>query len=336
MDDGRLAPIPIEHQEKAHAALDAAFGRAPRTLQPVVGGASGALTYRVEAGGHHAYLMRMETRRDALRNPHQNACMRIAAEAGVAPPLRYLDDAAGVAIMDFLPQRPLAEFPGGPAALVRAAGELVARLQATPAFPFMADYPHLIERLFAVAKTRFAPGLLDPHEEGFRRIREAYRWDRDTLVSSHNDPNTQNLLFDGERLWLIDWETAYRNDPLTDIAIVANNLAPTPELETALVEACLGRAPDRLTRARLTLMRQIVRLYYGSLIFTAAVPPTGAPDASLAAPTEAEFMAAMQAGRLVMGNPQFIGTLGKMSFAGFLAGLTAPGFEDALAVARAG
>ena len=64
----------------------------------------------------------------------------------------------------------------------------------------------------------FAPGLLDRHQKGFERIREAYPWDAAALVSSHNDPNPANILFDGERLWLIDWETAYRNDPLVDVA----------------------------------------------------------------------------------------------------------------------
>jgi hypothetical protein len=34
--------------------------------------------------------------------------------------------------MDFVMQRPLHEYPGGPLALAKALGELVAKLQATP------------------------------------------------------------------------------------------------------------------------------------------------------------------------------------------------------------
>jgi hypothetical protein len=59
-------------------------------LQPVGGGASGALIYRVDTD-HRSYLLRMETRRGALRNPHQYTCMQTAAEAGVAPPLVHAD-----------------------------------------------------------------------------------------------------------------------------------------------------------------------------------------------------------------------------------------------------
>jgi len=65
---------------------------------------------------------------------------------------------------------------------------------------------------------------LDPHLEGFETIRAAYPWDASALVSSHNDPNPRNILFDGQRLWLVDWELRFRNDPLTDIAILMQEL----------------------------------------------------------------------------------------------------------------
>ena len=37
-------------------------------------------------------------------------------------------------------------------------------------------------------------------------------------VSSHNDVLPRNVLFDGKRLWLIDWENGNRNEPLADLA----------------------------------------------------------------------------------------------------------------------
>ena len=63
---------------------------------------------------------------------------------------------------------------------------------------------------------------------GFERVRAAYPWQPDTFVSGHNDPNQFNVLYDGDRLWLIDWETAYRNDPYVDLATLCSALAPTP------------------------------------------------------------------------------------------------------------
>lgn len=35
-------------------------------------------------------------------------------------------------------------------------------------------------------------------------------WGEARSVSSHNDTLPANILFDGKRLWMIDWESAYR------------------------------------------------------------------------------------------------------------------------------
>src|SRR6185436_10991143 len=122
--------------------------------------------------------------------------MQTAAAAGVAPPLLHADEASGVAIMQFIEKRPLNEYPGGPAGLSRALGGLLAQLQATQPFPELRDYPAILDRMVAALRGsgNFAPGLIDPHAEAFERIRQAYPWDRSMLVSSHNDPNPQNII----------------------------------------------------------------------------------------------------------------------------------------------
>jgi hypothetical protein len=51
--------------------------------------------------------LRVEGEPSPLRNPHQYVSMRIAAEAGIAPEIRYLDTAARIAVIDFIAQQPL-------------------------------------------------------------------------------------------------------------------------------------------------------------------------------------------------------------------------------------
>jgi thiamine kinase-like enzyme len=318
---------------------EASGPRGITSLAPVSGGTSGALTYRAQAG-RHAFLLRIETRlHAAIRNPVQYDCLRIAAAEGIAPPVRYVDAGAGVVIMDFLEQRPLSEYPGGAMALVGAAGELVRRLQATPAFPELRPFTDVVARLLGFLRTSglFAEGLLDAHAEGFERIRAAYTWLPSALVSSHNDPNMHNVLFDGARIWLVDWEAACRNDRLVDVAILLENLAPTPELEETLVRAWLGGgAPDALVRARLRLMRLLTRLYYAGLLGAIAGERSQrALESDLAAPTPAEFGAAVARGELTPASDETLWLLTKMCLASFLEGLEAPGFEDALILAAA-
>ena len=335
-----LEAIPEDRRDAAADALAAVCGARIDDLTPVSGGASGALIYRAEAGGR-PWVLRLEAMPgNGFRDlPRGYACMQAAADAGVAPRLHHADADQGVAVMDFIASRPLAEFPGGPRALVSALGAFAARVHAIePAFaPPRADYPVMVDFMMGGLRRSglFRDGLLDPHAEGLARVRAAYRFDG-PAVSCHNDPNRQNVLYDGERLWLVDWELAFRNDPLIDVAILAENFAPTPEGAEALLRAWLGREPDRAVRARLVLARQLARAFYACVLLSGfAASPPAEPD-DLAAPTVEEFTKAVAVGRLTPASSGVIYTLGKMMLAGFLAALSTPEFEAALAVAEGG
>lgn len=321
-----LDAVPEVRRGVAEAALKAAFGRLPSgALQPLRGGASGALTYRFEAEGQ-PWLLRLEVGRDRFRDPVRSfACMRTAAEVGVAPPLLHADPASGAAIMAFIAERPLTEFPGGAPALVGALGELVRRLQATEPFPPLGEYPVMLGHMirFLAGSSLFAPGLLEPHVEAFEQIRQAYPWDGAALVSGHNDPNPRNILYDGQRLWLVDWELAFRNDPLADLAILADNFAQDPALESALLVAWLGRPPDQDLRDRFHLMRLMTRLFYACIILSGfAMAPSGPPD-DLSAPTPDQFRAMVADGSVAPASREALYLFGKMFLASFIAGFAA-------------
>ena len=307
-------------------------------VQPITTGASASI-YRIEVDGR-PWLLRLESfQRDEVRDPHRAyLCMRSAADARIAPAVLHADAAAGVAIMAFVSDRPLDGFPGGSAALARALGALAARLQATPVFPPVADYPAIVGGLLERLRgTGLYGSLLDPHRDGFERLREAYPWDESILVSSHNDPHPGNILFDGERLWLIDWESAYRNDPAVDLAIMTMYLSGTPELQEVLLQSWGGLPSDPRLRARVFVMRQLAKLFYGcanGLYLSGTRPDLVETD--LSAPIPAEFSAAIRDGRLVQNSPEAQRIGGKVALRAFLEDVTSPAFAEALAVLRAG
>jgi len=325
--------VPAVHRDAARAVLATAFGATGiGTIAPVMGGASGALAFRIGIGNRR-HLLRIEGPASPLRNPHQYLSMRIAAEAGIAPGIHAIDEAARIVAMDFIEERPLETYPGGACALAQALGETLARVQATSPFPRFVEYPDIVARLWAhVCRTGlFAPGAFDIHNDHLARIREAYVWDSAKSVSSHNDPLPRNILFDGKRLWMIDWESAYRNDPLVDAAIMLDSFAPSPELEAMLLRAWLGRAPDEMLRGRLTLVRALTRLYYaGVLLSASAAAAWTIADTDLTAPTVPELQQAIRQGRLRPGTPETKHVLGKMYLASFLSGSTPPGFAAAV------
>ena len=59
-------------------------------------------------------------------------------------------------------------------------------------------------------------------------------------VFGHNDLLAANLIDDGTRLWLVDWEYGGFNSPLFDLGGLASNNELSPEQEDWLLEAYYG------------------------------------------------------------------------------------------------
>ena len=76
-----------------------------------------------------------------------------------------------------------------------------------------------------------------------------------TPVFCHNDLLAANLLDDGERLWLIDWEYGAWNDALFDLANLAGNNELDEEMETELLALYLQRRPGAAIRRRFQAMK---------------------------------------------------------------------------------
>jgi hypothetical protein len=328
MSNDPFAALPTAQRDTANAAITAVMGSAAVVhVRPVTGGVSGAEVLLIETGDRR-FVLRMEGQPSPLRNPHQYEAMRIAAEAGIAPRIHYLNAEDRVVMMDFIEDRPLETYPGGRQGLAQAIGAMLKKLQTLPLFPCFMDYPDLVDRLWAhVCKTGlFADGVLDAASQKLIDLRKAYALDTEKYLSSHNDFLPRNLLFDGKRLWLIDWENGYRNDPLVDLATVLDNFAPSPELEEVLLHAWLDQKPDRLLHDRLALMRSLTRLFYAGVLFSASASAADAkPDSDLSAPSSAEFERAIRAGRLKAGTTETTHVLGKMFLASFLSGAVPPG-----------
>jgi thiamine kinase-like enzyme len=64
------------------------------------------------------------------------------------------------------------------------------------------------------------------------------------LVFGHNDLLAANLIDDGSRIWLIDWDYAGFNSPLFDLGGLAANNGLTESQEAWMLEAYFDRPPD--------------------------------------------------------------------------------------------
>jgi thiamine kinase-like enzyme len=105
-------------------------------------------------------------------------------------------------------------------------------------FHVIRDYAHTLEE----AKSRHVsrlPEFVDAAENLELAVGPV------DFVFGHNDLLPGNLVDDGNRIWLIDWDYAGFNTPLFDLANLASNAEFDRDREEWLLAAYFGRHPDR-------------------------------------------------------------------------------------------
>ena len=75
------------------------------------------------------------------------------------------------------------------------------------------------------------------------------------IVFGHNDLLAGNIIDDGERLWLVDWDYAGFNSPLFDLANLASNNQFDAAAEDRLLESYFETTADDAMRRRLAAMK---------------------------------------------------------------------------------
>jgi len=95
--------IPQEKSAAVWRGLDEAFGtRSIEDIRRMTRGLSSDLVFRIVVRGS-PYLLRIMTRMDERNDPARVfACMKAAAEAGLAPRVLYSNEAEGIAIIDWI------------------------------------------------------------------------------------------------------------------------------------------------------------------------------------------------------------------------------------------
>lgn len=329
------ALIPEPRQQAASDALRQAFGVDARLedFQPLTGGMSGARVFRLRTRGRD-HLLRLE--REGADSHRHFACLAAAAEAGIAPAVRHADARSGIVITAFVKARPLAEHGGGREGLLAEMAGLVRGLQNGPAFPAGPGHLDAVDGFIAdfLAADFLNPDAIAEHRLRFSQIREVWRAD-DVTLPSHNDLNPGNVVFDGRRMWLVDWEAAHANDRYGDLGCIAHSLNATPDQETVLLGAWLGRAPDEAESARLTLMRQVWPMAQAMLILRRVAddrPDLASRSPVLTARSIDRVLADIGAGRLDMTAPEGRLEFGKALLDQLLVGLRSPRFARALDV----
>jgi thiamine kinase-like enzyme len=226
-------------------------------ITPLGGGITN-LNYRVQVDGE-AFAVRIagpQTGLLGIDRRREYECTLAAATIGVGPEVIHFDEGAGVLVTRFIEGRPLtvAEV-GQPATLYRVV-ESLKRVHAGPAFPWTFSPFRTVERYRQVAEARGAslpvdlPSLLDGAagmEAAFGRLLRAPR-------PCHNDLWVPNLIDDGRRVRILDWELAGMGDICFDLGNFAGSHDFSEEQDRLLLQAYFGYVTEG-DLARLKLMK---------------------------------------------------------------------------------
>jgi aminoglycoside phosphotransferase (APT) family kinase protein len=331
--------IPQEKSAAVTRALQAAFGvTAFEEIRPMAEGNSTTLKFRIVVEGS-AYLLRIILRKDDPTRHFANATA--AAGAGVAPRVRYASVEDKIIITDFLEG---VLFPPAEA-LVR----IPATLRKLHALPPFEDVPNAINTscMFLLNGGPGADGFIAkfraskfvPEEEAeevfaaFEQVAAAYPRREEDWVSSHNDLKPENLLFDGERAWLVDWEAAFRNDRYQDLAVIAAWFVTNEAEEEIYLREYFGRPADDHERARFFLMQQVFHLFHAMAYFTVAAA-RGPIDLHGELPAYADFFRRNWTGEVSLGENPMRVVYARLHWNALAQNLRLPRFAEALRAVR--
>lgn len=246
----------IDHDEARARIESLAIWKGSIAIEPLKGGISNESWIVADAARRHVVRFGDDYPFHHVDRAREVMTSRAASEAGFAPDL--LHSAPGVMVTRYLGAKTYA------AADVRAniepIAELVRRFHhemphhvSGPGFMFwpfhvIRDYARTLER----AESRMRAQL--PRYVALATTLEAVQVPL-PLVFGHNDLLPANLLDDGTRLWLIDFEYAGFSTALFDLAGLASNAGFDAEETDRLLRAYFGAPPDDALRRAMAAMQ---------------------------------------------------------------------------------
>jgi thiamine kinase-like enzyme len=219
--------------------------------------------YRVEIDGE-AFVLRICARGAGLLGIDRNReyrCTVAASRTGVAPEVVHFLPEQGIMVTRFVAGRSLS--PGeiaGPEVTARVV-QAMHRYHAGPAFEGSFSAHATVARYLRTARRRRAP--LPDDVDGLRSqvftVAAALRAGETIVRPCHNDLWGPNLIDDGCRVRIVDWEYAGMGDVYFDLANFAMHHTASESGDEALLRHYFGEATDR-GFARLQLVKLVAEL----------------------------------------------------------------------------
>jgi len=218
------------------------------TLEPLQGGLTNISFVATDNSGKYVVRCGDDIPAHHVSRDRERAASRAAFEAGLSPEIVHAEP--GITVLRFIAARTFTEADLRAdalriVALLKTCHRDVARRLRGAAnmfwvFHVIRDYVRLIDadaKYLALADRLEAAQVPLP------------------IVFGHNDLLPGNVMDDGTRLWLIDWEYAGFGTAMFDLANLSSNGEFTPADDTALLDAYFDGKVDDALRGAFTAMK---------------------------------------------------------------------------------
>ena len=226
------------------------------------------LVYRIDSGGER-YVLRIPGKgtEEYIDRAVEMHNARVAAKAGVSAEVIHADASSGVMLTRHI-DGIVTMTPSLFAEREGAAG------RAGRAFRKMHDWPEPFEfrfELFSMIDEYL--GILDQRKavlpDGYadvvsaaQPVREALETNPARLAPCHCDPLCENLLDNGERMWIVDWEYSGMNDPMWDLGDLSVEAGLTDDQDLELIRAYIGGDPADADFGRMIIYKAMCDLLW--------------------------------------------------------------------------
>ena len=287
--------------------LPSRFGQV-RSVEEIQVGLSGAEVYGV-ATDTGDYVLRIVPMVDRAAWARELVVRRLTSDAGIAPALEWVDESRGVTLMQRVGGRAFTSALADPTERTRAlesVARLLAKLHALPSEGLVPMDPIIFARAtWRVQSGR--PGFPAWAEPAFAHLERAERLlaNDDRRTPSHNDPTPANVLWDGERAWLVDWEQSGLTHPYYDMAALSSLMIMDDQSGLRLLTAQEGAPLTPEQVETFVALRRVAMVFYGTIFFRLASKLVGTVPAAIdEVPSIAEFYAKLGSGAVDLRTPE--------------------------------
>ncbi|MGB6976053.1 MAG: choline/ethanolamine kinase family protein [Gammaproteobacteria bacterium] len=259
--------IQTKYLDLINQAIKKSFGSAEWfPMESLTRGLSASTLYKIQIDSDY-YVVRI----DNPEHPHNDLdreyhAMKMAAQHQIAPKVYYADPKNGIVIMKFIESKPLESTDLIKPNYIKKFAQLVHGLHNGADFKKDISIFERVDTIYKIMNPELKKSSVITECIEITNKLEQLLSDKEDIKPCHCDINPYNLLFDGNKFWLVDWNAASQQNFYFDLASCATffYFYNTNVCDEFLKEY-FSRDLTAIEKNRFNFMKIFVAIYYGMM-----------------------------------------------------------------------